>query len=181
MGWIWTQGTLSNCVTVVMFELRGNLWEYRNFEYKTLQIAIIHRFQLQERQYTHFRWKDVYFDLIYKNSSHVTIIWTLSIFPYISSKFKHYNSHTICMGDLWFEKLRSISVWEVFIKQHQPRDNDYHSILLIVCSRLSVYSMVGWGKTRVSSEKNKVKGEGMGREDHIVPPQSSCTLFLFYL
>ena len=150
-------------------KLRENVWEYRNFECKTLQISLFRRFQLQEQQYTTFQAKRCLFwpYINFKNSSHITIICTLLIFPDITTV-------------LWFEKLeRSISVWEVFIKQSQSRDNDYPSVLHIVCSRLSVYSMVGWGKTRVSSEKNKEKGERMRREDHIVPPQSSCTLFRF--
>ena len=32
-----------------------------------------------------------------------TLIWTFSIFPYISSQFKHYSSHTICVGPLCYE------------------------------------------------------------------------------
>ena len=30
--------------------------------------------------------------------------WTISIFPYISSKFKNTNGHTVCASALWTDK-----------------------------------------------------------------------------
>ena len=50
--YIHTQDSDTNCVTY-------NIWILEE-----LQIAIIYRFQLQERQYTIFRVKDIYFNMI---------------------------------------------------------------------------------------------------------------------
>ena len=61
-------------------------------------------------------------------------MWTFSIFPYIFSKFKHYNCHSVCVGSLWYLLLLVFFSIEIDEYKALTEKNNY-CVLCFRCER----------------------------------------------